>query len=161
MTESLLDALDRHRDGFLAALGDVDADLVTAPGVVGEWSVRDVVVHVAAWSEHGARALDLAAGGRGAEFTDSGADTDAKNERILAEARTTTPSAALEREERAYAEFRARLAALDPGLLGLRLGNGERVEEVIRYDGPDHYAEHTAHLRAWFDGSEGPEDDDG
>ena len=24
------------------------------------------------------------------------------------------------------------------------------VEAVVRYDGPDHYAEHTAHLRAWF-----------
>ena len=30
------------------------------------------------------------------------------------------------------------------------LGNGDTVEAVIRYDGADHYAEHTAHLRAWF-----------
>ena len=46
--------------------------------------------------------------------------------------------------------FRTALAALDPSLLAVRLGNGDTVEEVVRYDGPEHYAEHTAHLRAWF-----------
>jgi hypothetical protein len=43
-----------------------------------------------------------------------------------------------------------RIAALDEALLGAALGNGDTVEAVIRYDGPDHYAEHTGHLRAWF-----------
>jgi hypothetical protein len=32
------------------------------------------------------------------------------------------------------------------------------VEKVVRYDGPDHYREHTEHLRAWF--GEDPTDDD-
>ena len=72
------------------------------------------------------------------------------NERILAEARTTTPAAALAREERAFADFRERVAAIRPESLATVLGNGDTVEAVIRYDGPDHYAEHTAHLRAWF-----------
>ena len=38
----------------------------------------------------------------------------------------------------------------------LRAWDGEQA--VIRYDGPDHYAEHTAHLRAWF-GAGDAEDD--
>lgn len=160
MTDGLLTELDARRDEFVAALGDVDAELVTVPGVVGEWSVRDLVVHVAAWSEHAVNALELAASGRGAEFAYSSGDTDAMNERILAEARTISPADALAREEAAYAEFRQRVAALDPGLRHLELGNGDRVEDVIRYDGPDHYAEHAEHLRAWFTGSDGPEDDD-
>lgn len=150
MIEALLRDLDATRAAFLEALGDVDADLVTTPGVVDDWSVRDLVVHVTAWCEHGSAALDLAAEGRGAEFAYSSADTDAMNERIQAEARTIAPSAALVREEAAFAAFRERVAALDPGLLGLELGNGDTVEAVIRYDGPNHYAEHTEHLRAWF-----------
>ena len=52
------------------------------------------------------------------------------------------------REEAAYQRFRRAVAALDEGLLDLRLGNGDSVEAVIRYDGPDHYAEHAEHLRA-------------
>jgi hypothetical protein len=150
MPDDLVAALDAAHDDFVDALGDVDADLATVPGVMEDWSVRDLVVHVAAWSEHGADALDLAASGRGAEFAYSKAETDAMNERILADARATAPMDALRREAAAFARFREGLAALDTSLLDLVLGNGDTVEAVVRYDGPDHYAEHTAHLRAWF-----------
>lgn len=158
MTDGLLDALDAARDDFLEALGEVDADLVTVPGVMGDWSVRDLVVHVAAWTEHAAAALDLAVAGRGAEFAYSTDETDAMNERILAEGRATSPSGALAREEAAFAALRQRVEALDPELLDLRLGNGDTVEAVIRYDGPDHYAEHTAHLRSWFGADDEPDE---
>ncbi|HSK94610.1 MAG TPA: maleylpyruvate isomerase N-terminal domain-containing protein [Candidatus Angelobacter sp.] len=150
MIEQLLEALDAAREDFLDALAAVDADLVTVPGVVEDWSVRDVVVHVAAWADHASAALDLATGGRGDAFDYDDTQTDAMNERILAEGRAVAPAAALAREEESFAAFRDRVARLDPGLLELRLGNGDIVEEVIRYDGPDHYAEHTAHLRSWF-----------
>ena len=150
MVDTLLSALDAARYDFVDALADVDQDLVTAPGVIGEWSVRDLVVHVAAWAEHASEAIDLATSGRGAEFSYATTQTDAMNEGILADARTTSPATALEREEVAFTSLRDRVASLDPSMLSTRLGNGDSVEEVIRYDGPDHYAEHTGHLRAWF-----------
>lgn len=160
MTGSLVEALDAARAEFLEALSAVDADLVTVPGVMDDWSVRDLVVHVAAWADHGSSALDLAAAGRGDEFAYSSSDTDAMNERILAEGRSVSPSDALVREEAAFAGLRQRVADLDPSLLALRLGNGDSVEEVIRYDGPNHYAEHTEHLRAWFGAEDEPDEDD-
>ena len=150
MAEDLVAALDAARDDFLDALGDVDEDLVTVPGVMDDWSVRDLVVHVAFWADHAADALDLAAAGRGADFAYSGAQTDAMNAQTLVEGRSISPAAALQREEAAFTALRQRVASLDPALFAHRLGNGDTVEEVIRYDGPDHYAEHTAHLRAWF-----------
>lgn len=156
MGDRLVADLDAARADFLDALAAVDASLVTVPGVLEDWSVRDMVVHVAAWAEHGSRALELASTGRGAEFAYATDDTDAMNAAILADARGTSPSDALAREEAAFEALRAGLVGLDPALLGLQLGNGDRVEEVVRYDGPDHYAEHTAHLRAWF----ADEDDD-
>jgi hypothetical protein len=151
-------ALEAARADFLDALANVDADLVTVPGVMDDWSVRDLVVHVAAWAEHAAAALDLAASGRGAEFAYSTDETDAMNERILSEGRSTSPAAALAREDDAFAGLRRRVEGLDPAMLGLRLGNGDTVEQVIRYDGPDHYAEHTAHLRAWFGTDDEPDE---
>jgi len=156
--DTLLAELDAARDAFLDALTGVDADLVTVPGVVEEWSVRDLIVHVAAWCEHGTHALALATDGRGAEFAYSGDDTDAMNERIALEARSITPRDALDREEVAFTAFRGRVAASDAALRSERLGNGDTVEAVIRYDGPAHYAEHTEHIRAWFSGSDGDED---
>lgn len=161
MTEALVTDLDHARDEFLDALADVDADLATVPGVMDDWSVRDLVVHVAAWCEHASAALDLAAEGRGAEFGYSPAETDAMNERLLDEARATSPSDALRREEASFDAFRARVVALPDAMLGQRLGNGDTVEAVIRYDGPDHYAEHTEHLRAWFVPERSDEDADG
>lgn len=150
MADALLDELDAARASFQAALADVDAALVTVPGMVGDWSVRDLVVHVAAWCEHAVAAIDLAAAGRGAEFGYSRDETDAMNERILAEGRAISPPDALAREAAAFTALRERVAGVDAGLRAQRLGNGDTVEAVIRYDGPEHYAEHTGHLRAWF-----------
>lgn len=160
MTDHLVAALDEARADFLDALSEVDADLVTVPGVMDDWSVRDLVVHVAAWCRHGAEALDLAVTGRASKFAYSTDETDAMNDRFLMEGRMVSPSDALVREDAAFVGLRERVAALDPSLLELRLGNGDTVEEVIRYDGPDHYAEHTEHLRAWFGSGEPDEDDD-
>ena len=159
--DALLAELDAARDAFLEALAEVDVDLVTVPGVVEAWSVRDLIVHVAAWCEHGTSALDLASTGRGAEFAYSRDDTDAMNQRFALEARSTSPREALAREEVAFHRFRDGIAALGSALLGERLGNGDAVEAVIRYDGAEHYAEHTEHLRGWFGGSNGDEDDEG
>lgn len=161
MTDELMAALEAARAEFLDALANVDADLVTVPGVMNDWSVRDLVVHVAAWAEHAVGVLDLVVAGRGAEFDYSADQTDAMNERFLAEARATSPAAALAREEAAFTSFRERLSVLDASLLPHRLGNGDTVERVIRYDGPDHYAEHTAHLREWFDGGDEDGEDAG
>jgi len=140
-----------EHDAFLAALESVDLELVTVPGIVEDWSVRDLVVHVAFWAEHAAEAIALAAAGRGEEFAYDTAQTDAMNARVLEESRRTDPIEAVEREMHAFEAFAAALDALDPTLLDLRLGNGDTVAEVIGYDGAAHYREHTAHLRAWFD----------
>ena len=158
--DALLADLDAARDAFHEVLGTVDAELATVPGVMEDWGVRDIVFHLAVWCEHGAEAIDLAAAARGDEFSYSSGDTDAMNVRFLAEGRTVSPARALRREEAAFAAFRERIAGLDRSLVGHRLGNGHTVEEVIVYDGPRHYAEHTEHLRAWFgDGDEADEPD--
>ena len=153
--DALLADLDAARDAFHEVLANVDAELATVPGVMEDWSVHDLVFHLAVWCEHGAEALALATGGHGDEFAYATGDTDAMNQRFLAEGRSVSPADALRREESAFGAFRAAVQTLDPALLGLKLGNGDTVEEVIVYDGPEHYAEHTEHLRAWFGTDDG------
>jgi hypothetical protein len=157
--DDLVADLRNERDAFHRALEAVDVELVTAPGVVDDWSVRDLVVHVAFWAEHAAEALQLTADGRGAEFAYDSSETDAMNARLLTESRTISPDAALEREEQAFETLAAAVAGLDVSTLDARLGNGDTVAEVIRYDGPDHYREHTEHLRAWFADDDDADDD--
>lgn len=154
--EALLAELTTQHDAFVTALEAVDLDLVTAPGVVEDWSVRDLIVHVAFWAEHAAEAIGLVVTDRGDTFDYDTAETDAMNARLLVDSRQTAPSAAIDREERAFEALVTALGDLDPALLDIRLGNGDTVAEVIGYDGADHYREHTAHLRAWF----GDDDED-
>lgn len=152
-------ALAAEHDAFLSTLESVDLELVTVPGIIEDWSVRDLVVHVAFWAEHAVEALAMASAGRGDEFAYDTAQTDAMNARLLEESRRTTPAAAMSREMDAFEALAAALDFLDPSLLDLRLGNGDTVADVIGYDGAAHYREHTAHVRAWFD--EEPDDDEG
>ncbi len=147
---ALLQDLDAAREDFLEALSAVDLELATVPGVMEDLSVRDLVYHVAVWCEHGSEAIDLVSHGRADEFSYSTGDTDAMNARFLADGRSVSPADALAREEAAFEGFRERISGLDAALLDARLGNGDTVTEVIVYDGPQHYDEHTAHLRAWF-----------
>ncbi|MDQ3690515.1 MAG: maleylpyruvate isomerase N-terminal domain-containing protein [Chloroflexota bacterium] len=156
--EALLDELTSEREAFLSALEAVDLELVTVPGVVEDWSVRDLIVHVAFWAEHATEALRLAASGRGAEFAYNPSRTDGMNARLLQEAHQITPDAAVAREERAFEGLVAALTDLDPDLLEVPLGNGHTPARVVGYDGPEHYREHTAHLRAWFDEPDEPDE---
>lgn len=158
-TQDLLAELASDRDAFLDALEAVDLELVTVPGVVDGWSVRDLIIHVAFWAEHATEALRLATEGRGAEFAYDPAQTDTMNAVLLEEARQTTPEAAVERETRAFHGFADALDGLDPGLLDVALGNGHTLAMVIGYDGPEHYREHAGHLRAWFDEADEADDD--
>lgn len=157
---ALLAELDAARARFIAALADVDPDLFTVPGLMETWSARDLVEHVAFWSDHGAHALELAIGGNGQEFDYDSSQTDAMNAKTLSRASTLSPREVKEHEQVAFERFRAALAGLAPDVLDLVLGNGDTVERVIRYDGPEHYDEHTEHFRAWFTGQQETDDDE-
>ena len=143
---ALLVDLERERQAFVDALDGVPNP--EGRKVVESWDARDLVIHAAFWSEHGADALELAASGRGAEFAYDSNETDAMNAATAAAGHVTSFADARAREAAAYERLRAALAELDEGLLDLQLGNGDAVEDVVRYDGPDHYAEHSAQLRA-------------
>ena len=143
---ALLADLEREREAFIEAL-----DAVPNPEgrkVVESWDARDLVIHAAFWSDHAADALELAATGRGADFAYDSQRTDEMNAATAAAGHATSLADARDRERSSYERFRAALSGLDDDLLDLQLGNGDAVEDVIRYDGPDHYAEHSAHLRA-------------
>ena len=142
----LLEELDRERVAFVAALDGLPDPVGRA--IVEQWDGRDLVIHVAFWSEHGANAVELATAGRGDEFDYDSTQTDAMNAATAAGGHTTGLADARAREDAAYQRFRRAMAGLAEERLDLRLGNGDTVEAVIRYDGPDHYAEHAEHIRA-------------
>lgn len=145
-SRELIDALAAARAEFLAALDALDAD-EQQRSLVESWNARDLVWHVAFWAEHGAHAIELAMTGRGAAFDYDTDRTDAMNAAEATRGRSVDMALARAREERAHARLAAALARVEDATLDQRLGNGDTVEEVARYDGPDHYSEHAGHLR--------------
>lgn len=156
----LLDGLEAARDEFLAAVADIDPALHETPGLVGEWSARDLLAHVGYWAGHAAESLHRAEQGELEGFGDDELSVDERNEVVTRVARETDFKTVASREQGAYEAFAARLAAVDPESLADRDAEGDTLEEIIAFDGADHYREHTLDIRAWFDGKDAPDEAD-
>jgi hypothetical protein len=158
--KELLDGLAAARDEFLAAVGDIDPALRTTPGLVDEWSARDLLAHVGYWTGHAAEALHRAEQGELAGFGRDELSVDERNEVVTRVARETDYATVAKREEGAFQAFAERLAAVDSESLGDRDADGDTLEEIVAFDGADHYREHTLDIRAWFDGKDAPAEAD-
>ncbi len=158
--QTLVEDLNRARDEFLKAVGDIDPGLRTAPGLVGDWSARELLAHVGYWTGHAAEALHRAEQGELAESGHDALSVDERNvvvARVAAEADYATSAS---REQGAYEAFATRLGAVDPDTLEERDADGDTLAEIIADDGADHYREHTLDVRAWFSGTDPADDED-
>jgi uncharacterized damage-inducible protein DinB len=99
--------MTRSRVETLALIRRIPVDALRWPRTQGAWSVRDVLVHIAAWEAEGARRLALIARGRGQRIVwyDTTAELDAFNARAVSAARRLGAGAVLRR----LAVARARL----------------------------------------------------
>ncbi|HET7082858.1 MAG TPA: maleylpyruvate isomerase N-terminal domain-containing protein [Candidatus Limnocylindria bacterium] len=158
--QELLDGLTSARDDFLAALADIDPALRTTPGLVGDWSARDLLAHVGYWAGHGAESLHRAELGELSEFGRDDLSVDDRNAVVTRVARETDYATVASREQGSYEAFVARLTAVDPESLDDRDADGDTLEEIIAFDGGDHYREHILDIRAWFDGKDAPDEAD-
>jgi len=152
--------LHEARASFSAALEAVDPELLAAPGLVGEWNAGQLVAHLAHWDDWASTCLD-AVSGAGLESLVTGSwDVDAQNAEVATRALGRSFSVIRNEEAEAFERFAARLADLDPALLDHDAPWGGTVETIVRENGADHYAEHTAHLRAWFGAEDEPDDEE-
>jgi DinB superfamily len=140
------DALEARRE-FMAALDDIDPALMTAPGLVGEWSARELIAHLGYWCGHGAQALHQAAQGTLAEMDRDGPQVQERNDTIARVARQTDLATVRKREEGSFQAMIDLLSNADPALLDQRIGYNATLESVLREDGPVHYREHAEQLR--------------
>jgi hypothetical protein len=158
--QALANDLLAARQAFNDALADVDPALLTAPGLVGEWSARELIAHLAYWAGHAAEALHQAEQGRVADFGEDEMDVDARNAVVARVASETDLATVRQREEAAFDALLSRLKRAEPTWLEERVSYGDTLEYVVRDDGADHYREHTADLRSWFTGADEPSPDD-
>lgn len=149
--QALVDELVAARNEFQAALEDIDPALLTSPGLVGVWSARELVAHMGYWAGHAAEAIHLAEQGRLDEFEADVPSVDERNAVVARVAGETDMATVRSREELAFEAFRKRILTVDPEWLSERDADSDTLEEIIKYDGAEHYREHTSDIRAWFE----------
>lgn len=144
--DSLVDDLLAARGQLLDATSQVASDSVLTPGLIGEWSARELIAHLGYWSGHAAELIHATEGGLGDRDCADGPAVDEINETVARIARGTDLATVRRREAASVEALVERLRALDPALLAARLADGATLEEGIREDGPLHYREHAEEL---------------
>ena len=136
--------LAEEERGWLAlteVFGDVAPDRFDEPSVTDEgWSPKDVMYHVAAWSEEAAKVLGRIAAGTHVE---SDLDIQALNERWFEEGRGIEDDVVRIR----FAKGRVAMRQVFSTLAEVDAQAWEWFEE----SGPRHYAEHLPDLRSFLE----------
>ena len=144
-TDELVEELQRERDGFFEALEAVSPESMTTPGLVGEWSAREIIAHLGYWAGHAAEAIHAVEQGR-TEPDES--DTEAVNQTVARVARSTDFGTVRKRVAASFEALAERLRGLDPALLSTELPEGDTLLDAVRGDGSEHYRDHAEQLRA-------------
>lgn len=163
--ERLLAALDGERSRWEALLEEVGPERLTVPGVAGEWSVKDLLGHLAAYHRFwGAQVRGAATG-------------VAPTARDLFDTETQPPRSASEEEQNAairalyaslsaavvLAKWREACDLLRDGVAALPEADvttagrfpwagAKPLAEASAGDTHRHGAEHAAQVRAWLEG---------
>jgi hypothetical protein len=136
--------LAEEERGWLAiteVFGDVPPDRFDEPSVTAEgWSPKDVMYHVAAWSEEAAKMLGRIAAGTHRE---SDLDIQAFNDRWFEEGRGIEDDVVRIR----FAKSRVAMRQVFSTLSEVDANAWEWFEE----SGPRHYAEHLSDLRSFLE----------
>ncbi len=135
---ALLQRIDEKWRELLETLDDIPEDRLEEPGACGEWSVKNLMGHLAFWDGIAIGKIERALAGQPDEDVEfqplNEADHEARRGRTLAEERTAMHQAHAAAVERLEDVAGIEAAALD---------------EAISADTYDHYAEHIADIRSW------------
>ncbi len=121
------------------------------PGVVEDWSVKDLLGHIAFWANRAANTLTEVQAGRGDQVpgTESQTETDEWNAREAAARKDKSLAANRDEWQRAHEAARAALERFPEE----KLDEAFKDRAVVFSFGADtfaHYQEHASQIKAWI-----------
>jgi hypothetical protein len=146
-TQHLIDELTEARQQLFDALDRVSPASMTTPGLVGDWSGRELIAHVGYWAGNAVEVIHAVEEGRAHEVGEDRPPTDEVNETVARIARETDLATVRKREAASAEALVERLRRLDGSLLDVLLPDGTTLERSIAEDGAEHYREHANGLR--------------
>jgi hypothetical protein len=146
-------------------LGRIDPDEMERPGVAGDWSARDVIVHVTAYERGLVEWLEAAGRGEVKKFSIlDHPDLDWRNAAILEASRGQSLAAVQAEASRVWGRLLALIEALPDELLleperaewfvKPRWGERRLLWECIADDSVRHYDQHVPDVERWLEREE-------
>ena len=144
--QRFLDTLERAWREFRDSYGGLPDPELLSPGVIGDWSVKDIIGHVTTWEEETLKHLPhILKGGRPPRYSVMYGGIDAFNARATA-AKKRIPLPEIMRQQQ---EVHARLLKLIGKIPDTQLGGESRLRRRLRLDTYSHYRKHAAAIRTW------------
>ena len=146
----LLDMIQRARAHWEALLAEIPAAWMTEPGVEGEWSVKDIIAHIA-WGERENLGVAQARALVGSDLWQW--SEEERNRAVFEQNRGRDLHDVLAESRQVFRQYLEAVAALsgedlnDPGRFQ-GLPDGWRPWRIL-YD-PAHYQVHAQSIRAWL-----------
>ena len=154
--QQLLQRVDGKWRRFMEACERLSAEVCHQPGVVGQWSVKDLISHLATWEEESVAALTTISEGRRVPLYAASGGIDAFNDRKWGQYRELSFQEATARASDAHRRLMAFLAEV-PERHFAREG---RFRRRLRQDTYGHYPEHTQQVAAWYQPTANPDNSD-
>jgi hypothetical protein len=147
----VLRSLDHSWNELHAVVDSMSEKEMLEPGVVEQWSVKDLLGHIAFWANRAANTLTEVSAGRGDQVpgTSSQAETDQWNARESAARKGKTLPELRAEWEQAHEAARAALEKFPED----KLDEPFEDHTVVFSFGADtfaHYQEHASQIKAWL-----------
>lgn len=148
--QELLALMATSRARLLATIDGLSPEAMVQPGAAGDWSVKDVLAHIAAWQSRLVRLLFQLP--RQAKPQWDARDVDGINAQIYDQQKDRALDLVLADFHGVYEQVRLRVAGLDEATLQRRIGQ-VTLAQIIRANADEHDDEHAAQLAAWRQGT--------
>jgi hypothetical protein len=142
----LLERLDKAWLTLVEAYAGLPAARMTEPGVIGAWSIKDIVAHVTTWEEESLKLLPvILAGKRTPRYSVTYGGIDAFNAQTAARKQALPLREVLRQRD----ETHRRLVAFLLSVPEDQFAGDTRFRRRLRLDTYGHYAGHAAAIRRW------------
>jgi hypothetical protein len=155
----LLNRLRTEHARLTQAIGQLTEAQLTQPGIIGTWSVKDMLPHIMHWEQFALDELEPAMRGERPVAPDAGGTNDAEledeiNARVVAQYRDMPLDAVRAAFDRSFERVVAVVEALNEADFApdspVAQVLGESVVDCLGNNTCEHYAVHSAMIRDWL-----------
>lgn len=144
--QKVLGRLDKSWSEFKESYAGLSQTGMLKSGVVGKWSIRDIIVHVTSWEEEALKHLPvILQGGRPRRYSVLYGGIDAFNAMITENRKNLSFREVLRQQDFVHRQ----LVELIESVPEEHLGGETKFRHRLRLDTYGHYRKHAAAIRNW------------